>query len=390
LYNPAETATEYAYAFANYRRQWVNVPGSPSLVTVNFNTLVDQSRSGIGAKISSYKRGLLNTSDVLFTYARGIPVNRNSILCMGMSGGFISNTIDVNEISDPTDPAISNYQSNNFQPAANAGVKLSLAAGFQLGAALPILFGSVYQPGELSSPGIMPFDNLLFSFSYKKKAEKKGKSKSPSPKYEPIELHTLYKYSKAGNNQFEVLAKYNASDNFWVAASYRQKYGVMGSLGFAIDRYIICYSYELGSQPQNGFSRGSHEVQLGVRLSGEKKFKFKVPVLASTLKSGEISHDPRYVTETIEDEEEASSKRADKKKYYVFVKVFTDFALAEQFKKTLIDQKYNAQIYFYRKDRRYYVYTFESAKQGEANDELKKLKEYTKLKGAKILVVSEK
>jgi type IX secretion system PorP/SprF family membrane protein len=394
LYNPAETATEYTYAFANYRKQWLSVPGSPSLSTVNFNTLIDQSRTGIGAKISSYKRGLLNSTDVLFSFAHGVPLYKESILYLGMSGGFISNGIDVDGIVDPSDPAIANYQSNNFQPAANAGIKWSTSTGFHLGAALPVLFGSVFQPEELSAPGIMPFDNLLFSFSYKKKVEKKAasrnKSKSPGHRYEPFELHTLYRFSVVGNNQFEVLAKYNFSDNLWLAASYRQKYGVLGSLGLAFDRYLICYSYELGNQPQDGFSRGTHEVQIGVRLSDEKRFKFKVPVLQSTLKTNEVRHDPRYHTETIDDEEAAASKTADKKRYYVFIRAFTDFVQAEKYMRTLIDQKYNAQIFYYQKDKRYYVYTFESPKEGEANSELRKLKEYTKLKGAKVLVVTEK
>ena len=131
-------------------------------------------------------------------------------------------------------------------------------------------------------------------------------------------------------------------------------------------------------------------MQIGVRLSDEKRFKFKVPVLQSTLKTNEVRHDPRYHNETIDDEETAASKTTNKKRYYVFIRAFTDFEQAEKYMRTLIDQKYNAQIFYYQKDKRYYVYTFESAKEGEANTELKKLKEYTKLKGAKILVVTEK
>ena len=54
LYNPAEAATEYTYAFANFRKQWVNVPGAPTLATLNVNTLVDQTRTGVGFKASSF------------------------------------------------------------------------------------------------------------------------------------------------------------------------------------------------------------------------------------------------------------------------------------------------------------------------------------------------
>src|SRR6185369_9791454 len=54
LYNPAEAATNRGYAFANYRKQWVNVEGAPSLATLNYNTLIDHTRSGYGLKLSSY------------------------------------------------------------------------------------------------------------------------------------------------------------------------------------------------------------------------------------------------------------------------------------------------------------------------------------------------
>src|SRR5690606_2263001 len=69
LYNPAEAATEYAYVFVNHRQQWLNVEGAPVLTTLTFNTMLDQSRSAVGVRLSSYKRGILNTTDALFTYA---------------------------------------------------------------------------------------------------------------------------------------------------------------------------------------------------------------------------------------------------------------------------------------------------------------------------------
>src|SRR6187397_1634711 len=71
LYNPAEAASEYTYVFVNHRQQWTTVEGAPKLTTVNFNTLFNESRGGIGAKISSYERGLLATTDFMLTYAYG-------------------------------------------------------------------------------------------------------------------------------------------------------------------------------------------------------------------------------------------------------------------------------------------------------------------------------
>src|SRR5882762_5570600 len=233
LYNPAEAATDHAYAFANYRRQWLNVPGAPALSTLNINTLIDQSRTGIGAKFTSYSRGLLNTNEALLTYAYGVPLDKNNILFFGISGGLSSNSLDIAQIADLSDPALASVQANNMEPAANFGIKLSTASGIHIGAVLPKLLGTVYNPNDLSTTGRMPFDNMIFTFSYKKKLEGGLVNKTrrgmktrvkTGAHYAPLEFHALYHYSSAGNNQLEAVVKLNVSDNFWLAGSYRQQY----------------------------------------------------------------------------------------------------------------------------------------------------------------------
>src|SRR5687767_5187146 len=64
LYNPAEALTEYTQVFALHRQQWLNIEGAPTVSALTFNTLMNESRAGVGGKFSSYKRGLLNTTDV--------------------------------------------------------------------------------------------------------------------------------------------------------------------------------------------------------------------------------------------------------------------------------------------------------------------------------------
>ncbi|GHN01015.1 hypothetical protein WSM22_25040 [Cytophagales bacterium WSM2-2] len=396
LYNPAEAATDYAYVFANYRKQWLNLEGAPTVATLNYNTLIDNSRAGIGLKLSSYSRGLLNTSEAVVTYAHGVVLNPENILYFGISGGGSSSMIDINKASDPNDPALANYPSG-FRPSANFGIRLASQSGITLGAALPQLFGSVYSLEQPSKTGLVPFDNMIFTFSFKRKLESRivtrssrgvSTRKKSAGGNAPLELYALYRYAAAGNNQFEAVAKFNLSSNFWLGAGYRQQYGLIGSVGVQVDRFIFAYSYEPGTQPVNGFSAGSHEVQLGLRIGGEKKFKIKAPVFRSTLGTEVVRHNPRYHEKTVDDEE--ALRDEDKKRYYVYVKTFTEFDKAEDFKKKLIAQKYNGQIYFYPKNKQYYVYTFETTKISEANEEMKNLKSYTKLKEAKVLTVIDK
>src|SRR5690606_2407383 len=116
LYNPAEAATDYAYVFVNHRQQWMNIEGAPVLTTVNFNTRFDNSRGAIGVKMSNFQRGLLNTSDFALTYAYGIGLSEKSKLYFALSGGAITNNINLDE-ADMSDPAVASYLADNIQPA---------------------------------------------------------------------------------------------------------------------------------------------------------------------------------------------------------------------------------------------------------------------------------
>jgi len=398
LYNPAEVATDYTYIFLNHRQQWMGVEGAPVLTTFNISSMLNQSHAALGAKISSFKRGILSTTDVSLTYGYGVAVDQKNTIFFGLSGGAISNTIDLSKVTDPSDPAIASYLSNNIQPTANFGMLYRSATGLNLGVALPQLFAPKFNStSNFSSTAFTPADNVIVTAYYKRRVEgkivsrtKKGvRSKvKTNDSYAPLEFYLTYKYAKAGNNQFEAMAKLNLSESFWLGGLYRQSYGFGAITGFNIkQQFLLSYSYELGGQPEPGFSSGTHEIQLGVRLGQQKKFRRVTPVLRSTIKTTKESHTARF-QQTVEDTDNiAGEQKVAKKQYFVVIKVFPDFNSADAFKKKLIEQKYNADIFYYPKDKKYYVHVLESSKSSEAYEEARNLKNYTKLKEARVLTV---
>jgi type IX secretion system PorP/SprF family membrane protein len=397
LYNPAEAATEYTYIFLNHRQQWMGIEGSPQLTTLNAHSLLNNSHAAIGGKISSYKRGILTSTDILLSYAYGISISKNNTLYFGLSGGVISNTIDVTSGGvDPDDPAIQSYQANNIQPSANFGLLYRSTSGVNFGLVLPQLFAPKFNAASFGGTAVSPLDNAIVSLYYKKKVE--GKIVSRTRKgmrskvktheaYAPLEFYTLYRYAKAGNSQFEALVKLNVSENFWLAAGYRQAYGFTASTGIAFNKFLLGYSYELGNQPEAGFSSGTHELQLGLRLGKQKRFKRVAPLLRSTIKTNNEQHTARFQS-TVEDPDEIKDDGGSKKKYYVVIRVFADFTGADAFKRKLIEQKYNANVFYNEKDRKYHVHVLETTKQSEASEEARNLKNYTKLKEAHVLTVT--
>lgn len=401
LYNPAEALTEYTQVYGLYRQQWTQVEGAPVISALTFNTLMNETRAGFGGKISSYKRGILNTTDAELTYAFGLPVGQKNWLFFGLSGGLTSNSVDMSKLkdSDLSDPAISAYLNNNMQPAANFGLLYRAGNGLNFGVSLPQLFPAKFNSNaSFSNTTVSPADNVFVTLYYKRKVESRIVSKrkgnvrkkvKTQDAIAPLEFYFNYKYSKFGNSQFEFLGKLNLSQYFWLGASYRLPYGYTGNLGFNISRFVLSYSYEPGGQPDKGFSQGTHEMMLGLRLGGPKKFKRAAPVLRSTLKTNPSEHHTARFQETVEDPDKINKQEGTSKKiYYVVVKVFADFNAADAYRKKLLTEKYNANIFYNPQDRKYYVHVLETEKASEAHEEIRNLKSYTKLKDARLLVVS--
>lgn len=399
LYNPAEAASDFAYVFVNHRQQWMNIEGAPVLTTVNFNTMLDNSRAAIGVKMSSFKRGLLSTSDVALTYAYGIGLSKNSRLYFALSGGAITNNINLDE-ADLSDPAVTNYLADNIQPAGNFGLMLKSESGLNLGVALPQLFTPKFNSASsFENTSVSPMDNVIFSAYYRKKlspkmVERRRKGVNRKVKdegsYAPLEFYVLYKYAKAGNSQAEAMAKLNLSDHFWVGAGYRQSYGMSGSLGVAFNKFLLSYSYEPGNQPEPAFSQGTHEVQLGLRLGSLKSFRKKSPVLLSRLRQQTVVRTSRFKQEVPPLNSSIQLSTVSQTKYYVVVKVFSDFTSADKHKQELRADKFNANVFYYERDRKYYVHVLETEKSSEAHQEVRNLKTYTKLNAARVLTIEPK
>jgi hypothetical protein len=245
---------------------------------------------------------------------------------------------------------------------------------------------------------VSPTDNVFFTIYYKRKVESKIVSRNKGGLKQkvkteeaiaPLEFYFNYKYSKYGNSQFELLAKLNLTQNFWLGGSYRLPYGFTGNLGINIQRFTFGYSYEPGNQPQDGFSQGSHEVILGLKLGQLKKFKRAAPVLRSTLtKTPSEKHTARF-QESVEDPDQINQQQGEvKKKYFVVIRVYNDFTAADVYKRKLISDKFNADIFYNPQDKKYYVHVLETLKAAEAHEEVRNLKTYTKLKDARVLIVS--
>jgi type IX secretion system PorP/SprF family membrane protein len=399
LYNPAEAATSFAQFQVNYRQQWMGFNGAPKTATASFTTLLNDSRAGVGVKASCFSRGILKTADFLISYAYAIPFNFNNYLYLGISGGAISNDIDLTNV-DTTDPALRNYLGGNLQPVGNFGALFRSQGGINFGVILPQLFTPKFTATEhFENRNTSPTDEVIFTTYYRRKVDSKFPSRKRNGRRHtgkaeemiaPLEFYALYRLSKHGHAQAEGIVKLNFNDNGWVAGGYRQDFGFIGSFGLKLSTNVmVSYTYEPGARMGVDYSPNSHEIQLGFRVGKMKTFKKVAPALQSTLKGKRPEHHIARFQEPSENAD-AVAPKTDSKTYYVVIRGFNDFTGADNFKSKLMSQKYNAEVFYYDKEKRFYVYVYSSDRSNQAYHEARQLRNFTKLKEARVLTVDLK
>lgn len=93
----------------NYRKQWSNIPGSPSTqgVTADYGI----AKVGLGINVYNEKAGSLQRTKAMATYAYHLPLNDdNQKLNFGISIGVLDERVDYSRVNgDITDPSIGQF-----------------------------------------------------------------------------------------------------------------------------------------------------------------------------------------------------------------------------------------------------------------------------------------
>ena len=100
-YNPAYAGMDYELsANAVYRKQWVNVPQSPSNASINLHMPLFIARGGIGIQFESDVIGVQQSTLVQLAYNYQLEIG-DGILSLGVAGGLLQRSIDGSRIRTP-------------------------------------------------------------------------------------------------------------------------------------------------------------------------------------------------------------------------------------------------------------------------------------------------
>lgn len=93
----------------NYRKQWSNIPGSPS--TQNITADYKMNKVGLGVNVYNEKAGSLQRTKAMVSYAYHLPLNNdNQRLNFGASVGLLNERVEFSGVNgDITDPALSQF-----------------------------------------------------------------------------------------------------------------------------------------------------------------------------------------------------------------------------------------------------------------------------------------
>ncbi|MFY0608262.1 MAG: PorP/SprF family type IX secretion system membrane protein [Cyclobacteriaceae bacterium] len=280
VYNPAYAGVEgHTVVFFMYKDQWAGIDGAPTLSHVNFHVPL-KGGLAIGALAFNERAGLYSQSGGKVTGGYLINLDRTHFLRFGMSLGAGNNTLNFGEFDSPTDPAFQNLLTNETFLIGDVGVAYHFGH-FNVGLALPSIFGYDLFTRESTPIRVRPQDNMLFKMNYR------GHLGDDIA----IEPHILYRYNKYLPDQLEATVIVHLLHVVWVGATYRQNAGLVGLIGAKLwERMGVGYSFEYGNPSNASLVGPSHEVHIGYHLGTKKEHAEHV---SSFIKSHRTSAEER-------------------------------------------------------------------------------------------------
>ncbi len=280
-FNPAYAGSVEGFDLtALFRRQWVNIPGSPTSATLSGHTgLGINKKVGVGAFIEYDKIGVHNSLDFQMTYSYRFLLGE-SRLAVGLQGGIFNmrsdwGAVTGDDLVDGTDPAFNNLPSSELLPNFGVGLYYYKPNSFYVGASVPrLLENELESVSRLAHQYRHYYAMAGVVFGGDKFKVKPSTLVKMVPSNAPVQVDA--------NLMFLI------RDVFWIGGTYRAAVGNTYTLAdgtngsfiqsesvdfiaaFLMKKGLrIGYAYDLTLSPLGMYTSGSHEVMLGYSFVGK-------------------------------------------------------------------------------------------------------------------------
>ncbi len=245
----------------NYRQQWAGIEDAP--VTSTFNLQIP-TKGNISYAISAYseKAVLLRNSVAFGTFGYRVPFSDEHFINFGLAAGVGMSSIDLDGL-DTNDPAFINAFSTSYYLDGQFGAYYEFKE-LNIGISLPKLFATKSISTEsFQEINLSVLENVVYTLSYKFDLPKSMLSFTP---------YLLYRTGGNTQNQIEGTGILSYREIVYVGASYRVDYGPSLFLGLGIkENFKFGYAYEMATEQVASIGNGTHEFQLQIRLSKNKR-----------------------------------------------------------------------------------------------------------------------
>ncbi|MEM9885515.1 MAG: type IX secretion system membrane protein PorP/SprF [Bacteroidota bacterium] len=272
-YNPAYAGMDNSLSMTGvFRKQWVDLAGSPTSQHVNVHAPLPFLSSGFGLTFQNDELGAERNLGLTAAYNYQIPVGRSGILAIGVAGGIVQKNLNGAIIRTPdgsyTDGNVINHQDGLLPINEVAATAPNIEAGiyykserFEAGFAARNLLEQ-----EFAFPTFNPSALRAYFFNASANFDLTSTlSMQPSVFVKSDVLQTQV--------DFSVLFQYN--DNISVGASFRgydantsDALALIG--GFRLSEKVrLYYSYDVTLSGLNTVNTGSHEILVNYNLNKE-------------------------------------------------------------------------------------------------------------------------
>jgi type IX secretion system PorP/SprF family membrane protein len=264
LLNPAMAGSvDYLPLRVTARKQWVGIDDAPSTYALSGHYLFKNIKFGLGGYIFSDKFGPISRTGIQVCAAYHLPLeSMDSKLSFGLSFSGYQFKLDESQMVtiDENDPALTKAVETTFAPDANFGV---------------YLYGQKYYVGVAATQLVEFKLNIGDNTSNENKEVRHyfvmGGYKFGLGKDFELEPSLMLKGTEHTPFQVDVNVKGILKKNYWLGFSYRTSKDIVAMLGVKVDRYLIGYSFDYTTSNIKNYSKGTHEIMLGVNIGGASK-----------------------------------------------------------------------------------------------------------------------
>ncbi|GEM_PF-440717 len=263
-FNPAMAGVHpYMQLRALMRRQWVNVPGSPTTQVLTGSARIAGAPFGVGAVMYNDLAAKMQRSGGNVAAALRQPIlDSTTTLAVGLSIGFFQWRVQPGiTVENESDALLISAQNGLWVPEFNVGLHLEMQNGLFLGIAAPqvVTQRAAFDPEnpDLGHANFVPHYQMLVGMR---------KFAGPDQRvcFEPT---VLLKVVEGAPLQYDAGMRLILNSKFWAGAIYRRQDAISALIGYQLgDRLDLSYSYDYTLSDLKRTSTGSHEITVGYRF----------------------------------------------------------------------------------------------------------------------------